>query len=70
MCQTAIGPTGYGHLPRIALEIFASMTMPRHGNLALTVLFVTLFINNMTLFFNGGEIVTGEVEAIGASDTS
>ena len=52
------------HLPRIAVEILASWTMPRHGSLALTVLFVTLFINNMSLFFNGGEIVTGEVEAV------
>ena len=57
------------HLPRIAVEIFASLTMPRHGNLALTVLFVTLFINNLTLFFNGGEIVTGDVEPEGGIDT-
>ena len=52
------------YTPRIALEIFASLTMPRHGNLALTVLFVTLFIQNMTLLLNGGEIVTGEIEAV------
>ena len=57
------------HLPRIAVEILASWTMPRHGSLALTVLFVTLFINNMSLFFNGGEIVTGEVEAVEGSVT-
>ncbi len=52
------------HLPRIAVEILASLTMPKHGNLALTVLFVTLFINNMSLFFNGGEIVTGDVDPV------
>ena len=52
------------HIPRIAVEILASWTMPRHGSLALAVLFVTLFINNMSLFFNGGEIVTGEVDPV------
>ena len=57
------------YTPRIALEIFASLTMPRHGNLALTVLFVTLFIQNATLLLNGGEIVTGEVVPVTAPDT-
>ena len=54
------------YTPRIAVEIFASLTMPRHGNLALTVLFVTLFIQNMTLLLNGGEIVTGDIEPVKA----
>ena len=51
------------HMPRIAVEMLARLTMPQSGNLALTVLFVALFIINMTTLLNGGEIVTGEVVA-------
>ena len=51
------------HMPRIAVEMLARVTMPQSGNLALTVLFVGLFILNMTTLLNGGEIVTGEVDA-------
>jgi len=57
------------HLPRIAVEIFATWITPRHGDLALAVLFVALFIENMTLFINGGEIVTGEVRVLPGVDT-
>ena len=52
---------GLAHLPRIAVEIFASWAMPPQGDLALTVMFVALLISNMTVFLNGGEIVTGDV---------
>ena len=41
-----------------------------NGDLALAVLFVALFIENMTVFINGGEIVTGEVGLLPGSDTS
>ena len=58
------------HVPRIGVELIARLTMPRSGNLALTVLFVALFITNMTTLLNGGEIVTGEVEPAAEIDTN
>ena len=59
---------GLAHLPRIAVEIFASWAMPPQGDLALTVM--ALLISNMTVFLNGGEIVTGDVPAQEALSTN
>lgn len=55
------------YLPKIAVEILTRFVMPASGDLALTVLYVALFVQNVTLFFNGGEIVTGDVPPVASS---
>jgi len=55
------------YLPKIAVEIVTRFVMPASGDLALTVLYVALFVQNVTLFFNGGELVTGDVPAASSS---
>lgn len=57
------------YLPKIAMEAVTRWVMPPSGDLALTVLYVALFVQNVTLFFNGGEIVTGSIPPVARSDT-